>query len=82
MTNGAPEQPQPPVRGNGIDLKTLNWPTVILILVTGGGNWLTTVGNRNQIDYTRDRVFKQVQDLHDAIEEFEKRQKEILLVSD
>ena len=59
-------------------LKNLNWPTVVLIALTGGGNWFATLENRGQIDYTRERVFRQVQDLHDSISEFEKRQKEML----
>lgn len=59
-------------------LQNMNWPTVALIALTGGGNWFATLENRNQIDYSRDRVFRQVQDLHDSLEEFEKRQKQML----
>lgn len=61
---------------NGLaGLKNLNWPTVILILVTGGGNWFATQNNRGQIDYGREQVIRQVNDLHRALDDFEQRQK-------
>jgi|SRR5262245_42272442 len=59
-------------------IKNLNWPTVVLILFTGGGNWFATLQNRGEIDYSRERVFRQVQDLHNSVNEFEARQKQAL----
>jgi|SRR5215467_2901548 len=59
-------------------LHNLNWPTVALIALTGGGNWLQSLQNRNDLDYTREKVFRQVQDLHDGLSDFEKRQRHML----
>jgi len=56
----------------------LNVTTLLLVALTGGGNWVATLQNRTEIDYSRDRVFRQVQDLHDGLEDFEKRQKQVL----
>ena len=74
------QQQSAPINGEKLAnlVKNLNWPTVALIALTGGGNWLATLQNRSEIDYSRDRVFRQVQDLHDALGEFEKRQKTLL----
>ena len=59
-------------------VKNLNWPTVALIALTGGGNWFATLQNRGQIDYGREQVIRQVNDLHNSVEDFEKRQKSVL----
>ena len=41
-------------------LKNLNWPTVILIVLTGGGNWLTANHNagtnRQEIEAALDHI--------------------------
>jgi len=66
---------------NGLNieaLKSLNWPTVILILVTGGGNFLATQNNSSQRQYQVDRAIDQIRDLHNALDNTEKRQKEAI----
>ena len=66
--------------GNGstINLKTINWPTLILVLLTGGGNLIATNQNSKQRESDAYRAFSQVKDLHEALDEFEKRQKQTL----
>jgi hypothetical protein len=59
-------------------LENLNWPTVVLIAITGGTNFLATKDNGGQIQYQREVVVRQVADLHNALDDFEKRQKLIL----
>jgi hypothetical protein len=59
-------------------LENLNWPTVVLIAITGGTNFLATKDNGGQIQYQREVVVRQVADLHNALDDFEKRQKQIL----
>jgi hypothetical protein len=74
------DEPKAPSRGNGVlDLKNLNWPTVILILVTGGGNWFATQNNGAQLQYQREQVFRQVHELHDSLKDFEDRQRQTLV---
>ena len=68
--------------GNGEKLAKLlqgmNWPTVALVALTGGGNLMATFQNRSQIDYGRERVMRQVNDLHEALDATERRQKEAI----
>ena len=71
------ENKNTPVAG-GIDLKNLNWPTVILILVTGGGNLWATHENSTQRQYQVDQALQQIRDLHNALDDFETRQKKML----
>jgi hypothetical protein len=59
-------------------LENLNWPTVVLIAITGGTNFLATKDNGGQIQYQREVVVRQVADLHNALDDFEKRQKLLL----
>lgn len=56
-------------------LNQLNLPTLALILITGGGNWFAT---KSTSDEQRTIVVRQVRDLHEALDDFEKRQKQIL----
>jgi len=79
------QQPQPQQQSNNVAalskmLANLNWPTVALIVLTGGANVLTTSHqtglNRDEID----RALKQVRDLHDAIEDTDKRQRDALAI--
>jgi hypothetical protein len=65
-------------QANGAPNKTLNWPTVILILVSGGTNWFATHQNSGSIDYGREQVIRQVNDLHSVLDDFEKRQGQAL----
>ena len=62
----------------GLGKLALNWPTVVLILVTGGGNFFVTEreGAARHADF--ERALRQIGDLHDALDDSEKRQKETL----
>lgn len=71
---------EPPTQSNGTSalaklLNQLNLPTLALILITGGGNWFAT---KSTSDEQRAIVVRQVKDLHDALDDFEKRQKSVL----
>ena len=78
MSNGDASAPS---GKNGLSmeaLKSLNWPTVILILVTGGGNFLATQNNSSQRQYQVDRAIEQVRELHQALDETDRRQRDYL----
>jgi hypothetical protein len=59
-------------------MENMNWPTVALIALTGGGNLLSSWQNRSQIDTGREQVIRQVSDLHNSLDDFERRQKQML----
>jgi hypothetical protein len=56
-------------------LNQLNLPTLALVLLTGGGNWFATEKNSTDRDHQFNQAFRQIRDLHDALEETEKRQR-------
>jgi hypothetical protein len=59
-------------------LKDLNWPTLILVLFTGGANMLTTQKNSSEREYQVDQAVRQIRELHEALDDFQKRQKQQL----
>jgi TolA-binding protein len=74
---------QPPGNGNGNKnpqslqaLKDLNWPTVILIMLSGGTNFFATQKNSTDREYQVQQALSQIRDLHNALDDFEKRQKQ------
>jgi uncharacterized protein YllA (UPF0747 family) len=67
--SGRNELETAPEIGSKLDLKNLNWPTVILILITGGGNFLATQNNSGQRQYQIDRAIEQIRELHDALDD-------------
>jgi hypothetical protein len=56
-------------------LTHLNWPTVALIALTGGGNFLLTNQGNNFNKEELERAIRQVKDLHNDIDQTDKRQK-------
>ena len=78
ISDGSPSDIQAKVNGASETLKSLNWPTVILILVTGGGNFLATQNNSNQRQYQIDRAIDQIRDLHQALDQTDKRQRQAI----
>jgi hypothetical protein len=56
--------------------------TVGLIALSGLGNWLATqkdgVETRTELSASREQAFRNIKELHDALDDFEKRQKAIL----
>jgi hypothetical protein len=73
----------PPTNGNAAAsklaaLKDLNWPTMILILFTGGTNFFTSQKNNTEREYQVDQAVRQIRELHESLENFEKRSKQSL----
>jgi len=68
------EQASNPVpSANG--LKQLNWPTVALILLTGGGNWLATNRAEHTNTLEMERARNEVHQIHASLDDFEKYMK-------
>jgi hypothetical protein len=77
------DQAQTSGTGNGTAaklsaLKDLNWPTLILVLFTGGTNFLATQKGTTEREYQIDQSIRQVRELHEALDETEKRQRAAL----
>lgn len=71
--NSEPAKPK-----NGV---VLNWPTILMILLTGGGNLLLTGNGNVKVQANGqevDRAVRQIRDLHESLDGFEKRQKDTL----
>lgn len=56
-------------------LSQLNVPTLALILLTGGSNFFATERSSTGRDEQFHTAFRQLRDLHDALDETEKRQR-------
>lgn len=56
-------------------LGQLNLPTLALILLTGGGNWFATEKQSTDRDSQFHQAFRQLRDVHEALEETDKRQR-------
>lgn len=56
-------------------LNQLNLPTLALILLTGGGNWFATERGTADRDSQFQQAFRQLRDVHDALDETDKRQR-------
>lgn len=56
-------------------LNSLNLPTLALILLTGGGNWFATEKTSTDRGAQLDHAARQIRDLHEALDETEKRQR-------
>jgi hypothetical protein len=70
-----PAQPSPTESaGKLAALKDLNWPTLILILFSGGTNFFAQQKNSAEQEHRINRALGQIEDLHDSLEQFEKRQ--------
>lgn len=63
------EKPSESSLPNG--LKQLNWPTVVLILVTGGGNFLAGQQGRYQLSYEQQEAITKVREIHQELDDFE-----------
>jgi hypothetical protein len=59
-------------------LSQLNLPTLALILLTGGGNFFATKENSTDRDHQFNQAFKQIADLHEALDDTEKSQRTAL----
>jgi hypothetical protein len=59
-------------------LNQLNLPTLALILLTGGGNWFATEKTSTDRGQQLDQAVRQIHDLHEALDETDKRQRTAL----
>jgi hypothetical protein len=60
----------------GLGKLALNWPTVVLILATSGGNFFAIERERTARHADLERAFRQIGELHDAMDDSEKHQKQ------
>jgi hypothetical protein len=62
--------------------KMIQFGILVLVGLSGLGNWLATNNNggetRNQVNAAREQAFRDLHELRDALDDFEKRQKAIL----
>lgn len=52
-------------------LKNLNWPTVMLIIASGGGNLLFSQHTKQTLTYEQEEALSKIRDLHKAMDNFE-----------
>jgi hypothetical protein len=62
--------------------KMIQLGILILVGLSGLGNWLATNNNANetrtQVNVAREQAFRDLRDLHNALDDFEQRQKAVL----
>jgi hypothetical protein len=62
--------------------KAIQFGILVLVGLSGLGNWLATNNNggetRNQVNVAREQAFRDLHELRDALDDFEKRQKAVL----
>jgi hypothetical protein len=62
--------------------KMIQFGILVLVGLSGLGNWLATNNNavetRSQVNEAREQAFRNIKDLHDALDDFESRQKAVL----
>jgi hypothetical protein len=89
MNQPSPSNPQPK---NGVVTllsslaasgdKAIQFGILVLVGLSGLGNWVATNNNggetRTQVNVAREQAFRDLRDLHDALDDFEKRQKAVL----
>jgi hypothetical protein len=89
MTQPSPANPEPK---NGVVAlltqlassgdKMIQFGILVLVGLSGLGNWVATNNNasetRTQVNVAREQAFRDLRDLHNALDDFEKRQKAIL----
>jgi hypothetical protein len=85
-SNGSPE------RKNGVVTllsslaasgdKAIQFGILVLVGLSGLGNWVATNNNasetRTQVNVAREQAFRDLHELRDALDDFEKRQKAVL----
>jgi hypothetical protein len=85
-SNGSPE------RKNGVVTllsslaasgdKAIQFGILVLVGLSGLGNWMATNNNasetRTQVNVAREQAFRDLHELRDALDDFEKRQKAVL----
>jgi hypothetical protein len=54
----------------------LNWPTVALIIASGGANLIGTQQKGNQLSYEQQEALQKIRELHKGLDAFEDRQRQ------
>jgi len=89
MAESSPSNPQPK---NGMVAlltqlatsgdKMIQFGILVLVGLSGLGNWVATNNNasetRTQVNVAREQAFRDLHELRDALDDFEKRQKAVL----
>jgi len=52
-------------------MKKLDWPTLVLIAVTGGGNFLANQQGKTQLSYEQQEAIAKVREIHTDLDKFE-----------
>jgi hypothetical protein len=89
MTQPNPSNPEP--RNGVVTLlsslassgdKAIQFGILVLVGLSGLGNWVATNNNggetRTQVNVAREQAFRDLHELRDALDDFEKRQKAVL----
>jgi hypothetical protein len=62
--------------------KAIQFGILVLVGLSGLGNWVATNNNggetRTQVNVAREQAFRDLHELRDALDDFEKRQKAVL----
>lgn len=62
--------------------KAIQFGILVLVGLSGLGNWLSTNQNatqtRGEVNVAREQAYKQIRELHDALGDFQKRQQQML----
>lgn len=53
----------------------LNWPTVVMILASGAGNFFATHQGNTAIGYEQQEAMRKIRELHDEIDDFKSWQR-------
>ena len=65
------EPVQAPRNGTLAALEDLNWPTLTLLLLTGGGNLLLTQNKSTQLSYEQQEAIAKIREIHQNLDDFE-----------
>lgn len=82
MTNGDASSTNGKATGLAGLLNKLDITTLAAVMLFGGGNFLATKDDGRATREEQQRVIHQVGDLHSALDDFERRQKDLLKKSD
>jgi hypothetical protein len=62
---------------NGLK-QALNWPTVVLILLSGSANLFVTDKSQRELSYEQHEALGKIRELHANLDDFETRQKHMI----
>jgi hypothetical protein len=59
-------------QNNGSKLAKLDWPTLVLIALTGGGNFLANQQGKSQLSYEQQEAIAKIREIHTELDKFER----------